>query len=129
MLFRSETREPEARATAGKFFAALAAGDAAAMAGLAEIPFRTTGGGNVKTRGELQPMLRDLATEVGHKGLGGVQVLTGAGVRAALGKLPPGLDDGSGLLFAVASLHDGDVLIAALAKRGVSYRVVALVRR
>ena len=125
----AETREPEARATAGKFFAALAAGDAAAMAGLAEIPFRTTGGGSVKTRGELQPMLKDLATEVGQKGLRSVQVLTGAGVRAALGKLPPGLDDGSGLLFAVSSLRDGDVLIAALAKRGVSYRVVALVRR
>jgi TonB family protein len=125
----AETREPEARATAGRFFAALAAGDAAAMAGLAEIPFRTTGGGSVKTRGELQPMLKDLATELGHKGLRGVQVLTGAGVRAALGKLPPGLDDGSGLLFAVSSLRDGDVLIAALAKRGISYRVVALVRR
>ncbi len=125
----AETREPEARATAGKFFAALAAGDTAAMAGLAEIPFRTTGGGTVKTRGELLPMLKDLATEGGHKGLRGVQVLTGAGVRAALGKLPPGLDDGSGLLFAVSSLRDGDVLIAALAKRGVSYRVVALVRR
>jgi TonB family protein len=125
----AEVREPEARAVGARWFAALASGDVDAMAGLAEVPFRTTGGGSVKTRAELQPMLKDLATELGHKGLGGVQVLSGAGVRAALGRLPPGLDDGSGLLFATSSLRDGDVLIAALAKRGSSYRVVALVRR
>ena len=74
-------------------------------------------------------MLKDLATELGSQGLGGVQVLTAAGVRAAVGRLPTGLDDGSGLLFAVSTLHDGDALIAALARRGSSYRIVALVRR
>ncbi len=99
------------------------------MASLAEILFRTTGGGTVKARADLQPMLKDLAAELGSKGLGGVQLLTGAGVRSAIGRLPTGLDDGAGLLFAGSTLHDGDALIAALARRGNSYRVVALVRR
>ena len=125
----AEAREPEARAVGARWFAALAAGDVTAMAALAEVPFRTTGGGTVKTRAELQTMLKDLTTELGRKGLGGVQVLSGAGVRAALGRLPPGLDDGSGLLFAVSTLREGDALIAGLAKRGNTYRVVALVRR
>ena len=125
----AEAREPEARAVGGRFFAALAGGDVATMAGLVELPFRTSGGVTIKTRGDLQPMLKDLATELGRKGLSGVQVLTGAGLRSVLGKLPPGLDDSSGLLFAVSTLPEGDVLIAALAKRGNTYRVVALVRR
>jgi TonB family protein len=125
----SEAHEPEARIVAGRFFGALAAGDVTTMATLAEIPFRTTGGGTVKARADLQPMLKDLAAELGSKGLGGVQLLTGAGVRSAIGRLPTGLDDGSGLLFAVSTLHDGDALIAALARRGNSYRIVALVRR
>jgi hypothetical protein len=55
--------------------------------------------------------------------------MTAAGVRSMLGKLPPGLDDGTGLVFAVAVLPDGDALIASLAKRGAFYHVVALVRR
>jgi TonB family protein len=125
----AESREPEARAVGARWFKALGAGDFAALADLADVPFRTTGGGTVKTRAELQTMLKDLATELGRKGLGDVQVLSGAGMRAALGRLPPGLDDGSGLVFAVSKLSEGDSLIAALAKRGNTYRVVALVRR
>jgi hypothetical protein len=99
------------------------------MTALSETPFRTTGGVVVKTKSDLSPMLKDLAAEVGRGGASGLQVLTGAGVRSAFGRLPPGLDDGSGLLFAVLPLHDGDALMAALAKRGAYYRVVALVRR
>jgi TonB family protein len=125
----AETRDPAARSVASRFFAGLATGDVSTMTALAEVPFRTTGGVSVKTKAELQPMLKDLAAELGRQGLAGVQVLTAAGLRAAVGKLPPGLDDGSGLLFAVASLKDGDTLLAALAKRGAFYRVVALVRR
>jgi TonB family protein len=121
--------DPEAHAVASRFFAALAGGDVSAMTALSELPFRTTGGVSVKTKAELQPMLRDLAAELGRHGLSTVQVLTAAGARSAIGKLPPGLDDGTGLLFAVAPLKDGDALLAALAKRGSFYRVVALVRR
>jgi TonB family protein len=121
--------DPEAHSVASKFFAALAGGDVSTMTGLSEVPFRTTGNVSVKSKSELQPMLRDLAAELGRHGLSTVQVLTAAGVRSAFGKLPPGLDDGTGLLFAVAPLKDGDLLVAALAKRGAFFRVVALVRR
>jgi TonB family protein len=121
--------DPEARNVANRFFAALARADVGTMTGLAEVPFRTTGGTPVKSKAELGPMLKDLASELGRQGPSSVQVLTGAGVRSAFGRLPPGLDDGSGLLFAVAPLRDGDALMAALAKRGSFYRVVALVRR
>jgi TonB family protein len=124
-----QANDPEAKTVASRFFAGLGSGDVATMAALAEVPFRTTGGVSVKSKAELQPMLRDLAGELGRHGLGGVEVLTAAGVRSAFGKLPPGLDDGTGLLFAVAPLKDGDALMAALAKRGNFYKVVALVRR
>ncbi len=125
----AEARDPEARSVAARFFAGLAAGDVSTMTAFAEVPFRTTGGVSVKSKAELQPMLKDLAAELGRHGIGSVQVMTAAGVRSAFGKLPPGLDDGTGLLFAVAPLKDGDTLMAALAKRGAFYRVVALVRR
>jgi TonB family protein len=125
----AEARDPEARSVAARFFAGLASGDVSAMTAFAEVPFRTTGGATVKSKSELQPMLKDLSSELGRQALTGVQVLTAASLRAAFGKLPPGLDDGSGLLFAVATLKDGDTLMAALAKRGAFYRVVALVRR
>jgi TonB family protein len=125
-----QANDPEARTVAARFFQGLGSGDVSTMSGLSEVPFRTTGGVAVKSKAELQPMLRDLASELGRHGLGGVEVLTAAGVRSAFGKLPPGLDDGTGtLLFAVAPLKDGDALMAALAKRGSFYRVVALVRR
>jgi hypothetical protein len=125
-----QANDPEARAVASRFFAGLASGDVSTMTGLSEVPFRTTGGVAVKSKAELQPMLKDLSAELGRHGLGSVEVLTAAGVRSAFGKLPPGLDDGTGgLLFAVAPLKDGDALMAALAKRGAFYRVVALVRR
>jgi TonB family protein len=125
----AESRDPEARTVASRFFAGLATGDVATMTAFAEVPFRTTGGATVKSKADLGPMLKDLSGELGHHALAGVQVLTAAGVRSAFGKLPPGLDDGTGLIFAVAPLKDGDALMAALAKRGSFYRVVALVRR
>ena len=84
----------------------------------------------VKGRSDLAPMLKDLAGEVGRHGVGDVHIYSAAGLRGMLGKLPPGLDDGSGsLMFGMCSLHDGDTLIVALSKRGGTYRAVALVRR
>jgi TonB family protein len=125
-----QANDPEARNVAARFFAGLSTGDVSTMAGLSEVPVRTTGGASVKSKAELQPMLKDLAGELGRHALGGVEVLTAAGVRSEFGKLPQGLDDGTGtLLFAVAPLKDGDALMAALAKRGAFYRIVALVRR
>ena len=125
-----QANDPDARSVAARFFAGLASGDVGTMSGLSEVPFRATGGASVRSKAELQPMLKDLAAELGRHSLGSVEVLTAAGVRSAFGKLPAGLDDGTGtLLFAVAPLKDGDALMAALAKRGSFYRVVALVRR
>ncbi|HVX95392.1 MAG TPA: energy transducer TonB [Polyangia bacterium] len=125
----AEARDPDARAVATRFFSGLSRGDLGLMSGLSEVPFRTTGGGTVKTKAELGPMLKDLSSELGQKAVSSVQVMTAAGVRSMLGRLPPGLDDGTGLVFAVAVLPDGDALIASLAKRGAFYHVVALVRR
>jgi TonB family protein len=125
----AEARDPDARAVATRFFSGLSRGDLALMSALSEVPFKTTGGGAVKTKAELGPMLKDLSSELGQKAVSSVQVMTAAGVRSMLGKLPPGLDDGTGLVFAVAILPDGDSLIASLAKRGAFYHVVALVRR
>ncbi|HVZ75147.1 MAG TPA: TonB family protein [Polyangia bacterium] len=124
----AEARDEGARALANRWFSALFSGDAGALAGIAETPFRATGGTTVKSPSELRTMLKDLANEAGRP-TSGVRVFTSAGLRAVLGKLPPGLDDGSGLLFATVPLQDGDTLIAAIAKRSVGYRVVALVRR
>lgn len=124
-----QASDAKARAAASRWFTALFAGDGATLATLAEVPFRATGGATVKDAADLPPMLKDLAGEEGRPSAGGVQLFTSAGLRAVLGRLPPGLDDGSGLLFALAPLHDGQSLIAALAKRGDGYRIVALVRR
>jgi hypothetical protein len=96
---------------------------------LAVLPFRAAGSADLRGHSDLVPMLKDLAREIGRHGLGPVRVYTAAGVRAAVGRMPPGLDDGSGLLFAVSSAGDGDTLIAALGKRAGGYRVVALARR
>jgi TonB family protein len=123
----AEAHDPEARSVANRWFEALFSGDAATLTNLTDVPFRATGGAVVKTRAELAPMLRDLA-ETRH-GAVAPQLYTSAGVRSTLGRMPPGLDDGSGLLFALTTTRDGDVLVAALARRTNGYRVVALARR
>jgi TonB family protein len=125
-----QVQDPAARTAAERFFGALAGGDAASLVALADVPFRVPGGTAVRARGDLAPMLKDLAGEVGRQGVGDVQIYSAAGLRSALGKLPPGLDDGSGnLAFGLCTLSDGGTLIVALAKRGGSYHAVALVRR
>src|SRR4029077_2167923 len=114
----AEAHDGEARTAAERFFGALAGANVATLAELADTPFRVTGGGTVRVRADLLPMLKDLAGEVGRRGVAAVRVYSAAGLRAALGKLPPGLDDGSGLSFGLCTLHDGDTLIVALSKRG-----------
>jgi TonB family protein len=125
----AEAQDAAARALAERWFGGLAAGNTSALVDMCETPLRTSGGTPVKARADLLPMLEDLAREVGRRGMASIHVYTAAGLRAALGKLPPNLDDGSGLTFGLATLQDGDALIVALAKRTSGYRVVALVRR
>jgi hypothetical protein len=119
-----------ARAVAEKWFAALAGADVNAMADLAAFPFRTTTGTDVKTRGVLVPMLRDLAAEAPRPPLS-LQVLTKAGARGVLGgRLPPGVPDDATILLAVADLGGHDTMVLVLGQRpGGIWKAVGLLRR
>jgi hypothetical protein len=122
--------DPVAKAAAERWFAALAAGDARALADMATLPFKTSGK-EVLKRAALSAMLADLVEETtgGHAGRT-VQIFTAAGLRAALGKLPPNLEDGSGgQLYGVASTDPHDALILVLGQRGGLWRPIGLVRR
>jgi TonB family protein len=125
----AEAGNAAARAVATRWFSALGSADVATLSSVADVPFRASQGIQVRSRDELKAMLKDLSGEIGRLAAGDVRLYSAAGLRAALGRMPQGLDDGSGLLFAAAPLADGDTLVAALARRGQSYRVVGLARR
>lgn len=125
----AEAGNPAVRAVATRWFSALASADVATLSAVADVPFRVSQTVQVRSRDDLKAMLKDLSGEIGRLAAGDVRVYSSAGLRAALGRMPQGLDDGSGLLFAAAPLADGDTLVAALARRGQSYRVVGLARR
>jgi TonB family protein len=118
--------DPAARVLATQWFAGLAGGKTAELAGTAIFPFRTSAR-EVGNRATLTAMLAELARE----GIGGgdVQVLTAAGLRAAVGKLPPNLDDGTAHLYALTSAGAHESLILILTERGGLWRVAGLVRR
>jgi len=76
-------------------------------------------------------MLSDLSSE-GVRRPQSVQLVTAARLRAAIGKLPPSLDDtGSGQLYSVVEMGLGskDMLILILGQRGDAWRPVGMVRR
>jgi TonB family protein len=118
--------DPAARTVAAQWFAGLGKGTTEELAAMALLPFKTSGR-EVTSRATLTSMLADLARE----GVGGgdVQVLTAAGLRAAVGKLPPNLDDGSGQLYALSSAGAHESLILILSQRGGMWRVSGLIRR
>jgi TonB family protein len=121
--------DPVARAAAERWFAALAAGDTNALAGMASLPFKTSGK-EVSKKAQLVAMLADLVDETRGARAHAVQVFTAAGLRAALGKLPPNLEDGSGSqLYAVASSDPHDALILVLGQRSGGWYPIGLVRR
>jgi TonB family protein len=122
--------DPGARAAAERWFGALAAGDAKTLAAMATMPFKT-GGKEVGKRAALEAMLADLAHEGEGAGSGTVQVFTAAGLRAAIGRLPPNLEDGGGTqLYAIAGASDArDPLVLILSQRGGLWRPAGLVRR
>jgi hypothetical protein len=75
-------------------------------------------------------MLTDLVGEEKASAARSLQLFTTAGLRAAIGKLPANVDDGSGTqLYALASSGPRDALILILAKRGTEWKPVGLVRR
>jgi len=119
--------DPAARAVAERWFKALSKGDIAGLAGMSVIPFKTSGK-DVTKRDVLTAMLKDLMRE--DVGARSVQVFSTAGLRAAIGKLPPNVDDGTGgQLYALASGDHNDALILILAQRGGAWKPVGLVRR
>jgi outer membrane biosynthesis protein TonB len=119
--------DPAARNVAERWFKALGKGDVAALTGMSVVPFKTSGK-DVTKRDVLSAMLKDLMRE--DVGTLSVQVFSTAGLRAAIGKLPPNVDDGTGgQLYALASGGHNDVLILILAQRGGSWKPVGLVRR
>ncbi len=122
----ARTVDPAARVEAARWFTGLGAGKTAELAAGAILPFKTSGR-DVATRATLTAMLADLARE--GAGGGDVQVFTAAGLRAAVGKLPPNLDDGSGQLYAVTAAGAHESLILILTQRAGMWRVTGLVRR
>jgi TonB family protein len=127
----SRATDPAARTVAERWFGALAAGRARAMVETVVLPFRT-GGKEVSRRDALEAMLSDLSRETRSAGAGAsrLEIHTTASLRAAIGKLPPNVDDGTGeQLYALATSGGHDVLILILAQRGGHWRPVGLVRR
>lgn len=124
--------DPAARAIADGWFAAYAAGDVGGMLAHAAFPFRSSSGVVAKNAGELRSLLRGLVDESPSKRTpGGVRLHSAAGARGALGALPPGFEDGQGLLFAVASVAPSskDSLILVLARQGQTWKAIGLARR
>jgi TonB family protein len=120
--------DPVARAVAKHWFAALAAGNASSLADTASFPFKTSDK-DVTSRASLSAMLGELASE-GTPKADSVQIFTVAGLRAAIGKLPPNLDDSNGAhLYAVASNGPQDTLILVLSEQPGGWKASGLVRR
>jgi hypothetical protein len=125
----SRASDPAARAVAERWFKALASGDAAALSAMSVLPFKTSAK-DVTKKGALAAMLTDLVGEEKASKARGLELYTTAGLRAAIGKLPANVDDGSGdQVYALASNGPRDALILILAKRGSVWRPVGLVRR
>ncbi|HEY2903183.1 MAG TPA: TonB family protein [Polyangia bacterium] len=119
-----------ARRTAEAWFAALGRGDVAAMAGAASFPFRSTGGVAASSREQLTSMLTSLVDESSRRSGDSVQIHTGASLRGVLGKLPTGIDDDTGGLFAVSALSKTETLILVLSQKpNGGWSVSGLVRR
>jgi TonB family protein len=121
---------PAARQVAEAWFVALGRGDITSMLGRAAFPFRSSDGVEVSSRDELRGMLKSLVDEAPAAERGSqIQIYTTAGLRGALGRMPPGLDDGSGLLFAVSAPSASETFILALAQKPGGWKAVGLVRR
>ncbi|HVT09785.1 MAG TPA: TonB C-terminal domain-containing protein [Polyangia bacterium] len=112
---------------ASRWFAALAGGDVGRLLDQAALPFKTNGR-TVTRRAELQQMLVDLMSE-GVRRPSSVRLVTAAALRAAIGKLPPDLEDAGGQLYAAISIGEKDMLILVLGQRAGGWRPVGMVRR
>jgi TonB family protein len=129
--FPARADSPEARLLAQTWFAAFGRGDVAAMLAPAVFPFRSSNGTAAGKRSELQSMLRGLIDESDEdaRTVSSVQIVSPAGLRGMIGKLPAGLDDGSGGLYAIARTGGNDTLILILIRKGDTWKVAGLARR
>jgi len=119
--------DPAAQDAAQRWFTALAGGDVARLLDQAALPFKTNGK-TVNRRAELEQMLTDLASE-GVRRPGSVRLVTAAALRAAIGKLPPDLEDAGGQLYSAIDIGNNEMLILALGQRGAGWRPVGMIRR
>ena len=128
--FPPRADNPAARLLAQTWFAAFGRGDVNAMLASAVFPFRSNNGNAASKRSELQSMLRGLVDEgsADSRAVSSVQLVTAAGLRGMIGKLSPGLDDGTGGLYAVARAGN-DTLILILAHKPEGWKVAGLARR
>lgn len=128
--FPPRSDNPAARLLAQTWFAAFGRGDVSAMLASVVFPFRSNNGNAASKRSELQAMLRGLVDEgtADSRAVSSVQLVTAAGLRGMIGKLSPGLDDGSGALYAVARAGN-DTLILILAHKPEGWKVAGLARR
>ena len=120
---------PAARGVAEQWFSGYARGDVGRMVKVAAFPFSSVGGVAAQNPGELQTMLRDLLGEAqGRRAPQAVQLYSAAGLRGALGGLPPGFSDGGGLLFALTRAG-GDTFVLVLSRQSGQWKATGLVRR
>jgi hypothetical protein len=122
--------DPRVRRVADAWFASFARGDVPAMVGAAGYPFRSGDGVAATASGALTSLLTGLVDETSERsGTGHPQLFTRASLRGLVGKLPGGLEDDPGLLFAVGQVSRSDALILILAERSGIWKAVGLVRR
>jgi TonB family protein len=122
--------DPAARTLADEWFNALEHADVAGMLKLVAFPFHSQQGVAARGPRELELLLKDLLKEVPPDSkTQALQVYSAGGLRGTLGGLPPGFNEGTGLLFAVGHLA-GDTFILVLSpqKKG-GWRATGLVRR
>ncbi|HSS38121.1 MAG TPA: TonB C-terminal domain-containing protein [Polyangia bacterium] len=124
---RPSAGDAGANDAAARWFVALAGGDVGRLLGPAALPFKTNGR-TVTARADLQQMLVDLMSE-GVRRPSSVRLVTAAALRAAIGKLPPDLEDTGGQLYAAVAIGKTDMLILVLGQRAGGWRPVGMVRR
>jgi TonB family protein len=121
--------DPGAREAATAWFLAYQRGDLATMTSQAALPFRSSSGVAAKSASELRHLIQSLMDEsASPRKVRTLQLYSPAGVRGALGTMPPGFDDDAASLFAVAEVS-GDTFVLVLGKKSGVWRAIGLVRR
>jgi TonB family protein len=120
--------DPAARAAATAWFQSFGRGDVKGLLAGASTPFKSTTGIAAKSAAELRNLLQSLMEELPSRKVTSLEIYSPAGARGALGNLPPGFDDESASLFAVAQVS-GDTFVLVLGRRANVWKAVGLVRR